>query len=936
MKRFLFFSFVLPLALAGQQTPWFPADGVYSSGVQQVNAPFELHSPLLFSNAGATSSAQVDYVAGQRVMLKPGFEAGNFSGSGYFHAQIGAEADFEVAFLQPNEHLPNVGIHEKLEIGMNLPAGLQQQVDQWITSQYTSGINPFDPEQISVEAVISNGISSYLVYGFYYKEFIRDPLAIGQPYTGNPVIPANWIPQPTAYEWRIRFAPPEIGFWNCTISIRLNNSTSFSHSVNNLRFRCIGSANQGWLEKGTNDWYLRYSRTHNSFFALGQNIAWNDEYAFYGKYPFADVGFFNLYVGGYMDVLDWTENLADNGGNMVRFVSRPRSFDIEWEHLNNYYEGMNRAWELDRMFELCEEKNMKIFFCMEFHPKYGVQSDEAVWTMNPYNIELPGIDHPDDFLTDAMARKKYKAKLRYYMARWGYSTSLGVFQLLSEMNGWLYEDGNLEQNPPAQTDQLNWHNEMLAYVIALTAYRPILTSSSYANEPRNYNHSVFDSQLIDITTYHSYFSQRDINKRSFDNFNKNILDRGTHTLWPSKPTVFDEIGLKFPGDPPVPDHNDIDGCSDISYHNELWASAFTGGVGTGFYWWQWFNNDYRAANYIALNIFFNGIDFENTQFKKPSFWEDASTGENDPSESVIEVLYNLSDNRNQIIGWVHNATAYYGNINENCPDRNGATVASNLGNFPSDDDPYSNPVGLGANTVFKIENVNNLASYSFHWYLTRTPGGEDSYEDFTSNIFGNIWPTWKVGAEDWAFKAFRPGNNFRLSVEIPNDTLRCGEDTLQAYGNHELDSLETFSYYWIFGNGNTSSDRNPLVIYTLPGAYDVMLIVSDNSGWSDTLRQTIIKLDCGDSRFANSTVPAIQNLAVYPNPCTKVLNILLDSSWNDSVSISVYSVDGRMIFTKQAYGQISILSFDGIAEGYYFVLVRDIKHEEIVKVIHSN
>jgi PKD repeat protein len=42
------------------------------------------------------------------------------------------------------------------------------------------------------------------------------------------------------------------------------------------------------------------------------------------------------------------------------------------------------------------------------------------------------------------------------------------------------------------------------------------------------------------------------------------------------------------------------------------------------------------------------------------------------------------------------------------------------------------------------------------------------------------------------------------------------------------------SWEWNFGDGATSSERNPSHLYTAPGDYDVLLMVTDDDGAADT------------------------------------------------------------------------------------------------------
>ncbi|MBN1275003.1 PKD domain-containing protein, partial [Candidatus Woesearchaeota archaeon] len=48
------------------------------------------------------------------------------------------------------------------------------------------------------------------------------------------------------------------------------------------------------------------------------------------------------------------------------------------------------------------------------------------------------------------------------------------------------------------------------------------------------------------------------------------------------------------------------------------------------------------------------------------------------------------------------------------------------------------------------------------------------------------------------------------------------------------------SYYWSFGDGSSSSSKNPAHTYTSPGAYTVRLTVTDDDGLTDTEQKTIM------------------------------------------------------------------------------------------------
>jgi len=96
------------------------------------------------------------------------------------------------------------------------------------------------------------------------------------------------------------------------------------------------------------------------------------------------------------------------------------------------------------------------------------------------------------------------------------------------------------------------------------------------------------------------------------------------------------------------------------------------------------------------------------------------------------------------------------------------------------------------------------------------------------------------------------------------------------------------SYLWDFGDGNTSTDKNPTHAYSVSGNYLVKLTVT-RCGNSVEVIKTITEgtLSIGD--FENSEIK------IFPNPTSETLNIHL---LNTNVEIEVYSIEGKLLIEK--------------------------------------
>lgn len=484
---------------------------------------------------------------------------------------------------------------------------------------------------------------------------------------------------------------------------------------------------------------------------IGQDIAWPDGSRFRGA---ENPDFPKLVAGGFMDIQDWTRNLAATGGNTIRVVNVPWSYELEWDTVGVY--RMERAWELDQLFQVCEETGVKMIFCLE-HGTYGIPAgyeENLDWRKHPYNRFIPGVDMPDDWLTNSEAINQYKKKLRYFIARWGYSTGLGVLQFISEMDLWALRNGNtnkldLDGNIEAQKKFNEWHFQMAMYVKNITPWRKILTSSSYGGPPRDYASNVFSLDPIDVVVpKHCYFTERHDNLRRWKEIHSySRFERGVEDLFPDKPIVIDEMGFgMLVGDP-----NDIDACNDVTFHNAIWATSFMGTAGCGLYWWQWNRSDYREANFPALAAFFKNVDFEKFHFLNAGHWEDAGK----PSKVSIETFYAASDDElhSHIMGWVHNASYWWGNMKRACKDRSGKSTVIN--SRTGDDADITEPQELEPGTQFQIRGLAARSKYNITWYSTREPGKTWSGGEVKTNMFGTATIPWKQGAADYAYKLER-------------------------------------------------------------------------------------------------------------------------------------------------------------------------------------
>lgn len=893
-------------------------------------------SPSDNSNVNISGTAQVEYKAGDYIELKPGFIANAFTGNGNFQANI-AQNDFSVTIIDAPGYYQQTGEvwkFDKLEYGLNFPPVIDNLVSAYFANKNNpAGINPFDPDDINIIATFTSpsGTQNRIINGFYFENFS-----------------STWVPIPTDYNFRVRFAPTELGQWTCSISVSSGNGKFPGiYTTNNLNFTCTPPASgmYGYLQVGLHKRQLKFSGTGTSFFPIGQNIAWIDH---------SQWGTNNFIPSEFTTFTDRVRDISysptqNNGGNFVRIIMAPWSHGIEWENLGDYSDytsntgipqnRQHNAFELDRVFEDCRTSGVYVNLNLEMHTSYRATGSQVeplyLWGNNPY-YSILGLSQPKEMLTNVNAKKYFKRRLRYIIARWGYSRNLAVIELLSEQDAW---DGyDLQMS----NDMYTWHEEMGNYIKNTLGDKNHLLSTSYAIR-NTYPQSSFSAPSMDVTSGHKYGEGRDINKERYDYMTKMELDiqnKPVPLLYYDKPSIFGEMGLN---EKVGVDVGDIEGCDDVGFHNNLWATAFMGSYGTGLNWWQWHNDGYRAANYGPLASFFASVDFEANKFTYHDYWKEPHL----PAEDYRTEVFSLRNyDKEKVMGWAHNATYWWGNISENCPDDSGNFMPPPH-QMPDNDSPID-PIDYCCEKV-KIQNLKWGTKYNIEWYYTR---GQNTAYPFSTvsewSIFGNLKVTMPIGA-DYAFKAYKDGTAIRNINEIPIDTLFCGEDTIHINGTYEDDTAGIYTYNWNFGNGQTSSLPYPTIVYSSPGTYNVKLIVTDLLGYSDTLQQQIVVLFCEESRGSNKVTEniitpnkdelPITAITIVPNPNNGVFRITVTRN-NKAIpirEIKVFDVMGKAVwFAGTSSSNTVDIDISKYSNGIYYVrIINELGEIEMKKLIKN-
>ena len=648
-------------------------------------------------------------------------------------------SSIDQVWFTPEGIVGTVGKFHKVEIGFKLGEDINREVENFITKR-AKGINPFDPEQIdvSVKLIAPNG-KEIVTHGFYYL-----------PYFNNPVKDL-WIADTTSFKWRMRFAPDQIGKWEAFVTAKIKG---FPDSESIFKFNCIESKHKGLLmnsHTGTKaDGYLYFSETNETFIPLGHNITTRGEDVTPSKNEMHK---------------NWVKQLGTNGGNFFRMEMPAGGALPDWPIYNDYSGKLGKMYGYDEVVELAEALEM-YFIMFRHHVEVGKQASWGVnwdcWTNNPYKKSFNLGTSKDYFLNEEVI-KFQKHALRYIMARWGYSPSF-AFYGYSEVDLWVEETG-LEDSESFKLFA-DWFVEMKNYIktdLHFTSDKFICSFRSGRvisdlKHPKPAS-KIFDE--CDVISLHTYSYKKNDNYRRFDYL------KGFSDAWDNKkPVLLEETGIEL--------NQGIFCCTDINFHNTIWASSFSGAMGSGLHW-NWdrgIHGQGYYSEYNNLNAFFKGEDFRKTNYVAQRWKNDGTSA---MKNATIENFALVSENKERALGWVHNATFYWRDLFTLNPcikellDNNGvlkkpcetedesAALGSNTMGYTYDNkefmDKFSRAKGaqeVHANFVIKGLKGNGNRIYNpwanQHWYKisyysTRGEFDESSIMQIEStNAFGKLKP----------------------------------------------------------------------------------------------------------------------------------------------------------------------------------------------------
>lgn len=460
-----------------------------------------------------------DFAVGEKATatLKIAFEAMPAQFPGTIHP---GREKLALAKVTPSARV--VPRYEKLELAVDLRATFD---------------NPFDPDDVALDAQVTTASGRrYTQPGFFmvrHRRVVRGGVELMTPVDHG--------------GWYVRLAATEPGPLRVRLVARDRTGTV---SRNVGPFQVQASRAKGFLRPSRVDpRYLQFD-SGAPFVPVGHNVP--------------------IYHTTGQTGIDAIRKMAANGENFNRWWLSNAGLGLEWEDRVGWYRQATAA-RLDLLLDLAAQLDFYYMLCLDTHQDFR----EGGWQVNPYRRANGGpCDTVADWFTNEAARALYRKRLRYTVARWGYSPNVLCWEFGNEFEGWA--------DTPEET-KITWHREMAAYLAKLDPYRHLITSSWWSHTGPE---ACWRIPEIDLVQTHCY-TNNDANVA--EQVRQFCLHQWqTH----AKPHLFGEFGIRSH------DTTEDKDPSGWSIHNANWAALCSGCVGIPMPWWH--------ENYIdPLNLYFH-------------------------------------------------------------------------------------------------------------------------------------------------------------------------------------------------------------------------------------------------------------------------------------------------------------------------------------------
>jgi hypothetical protein len=434
----------------------------------------------------------------------------------------------------------------------------------------TAAKNPYSAEQVDVTIHLSSPSGrSVVIPAFYIVPYRNDC-------TQN--CAAESLRPDGAAGWRFRFTPDESGEWKYIV--RVQDSLGTTDNLTG-QFEVLDSKRPGFIRVATNNRYFEYT-DGTPYFPVGANLGWSWSGG-----------------GGTPGYVRWLEQLKRVGANYGRLViDVPWFIDLEAKApIGDYTNAQQDAWRLDTILKAAEENGIALQIVLLWSnsligyiypplllPATPLRPDmRSDWNQNPYNAVLGGpVAQPALFFSNETARKLFKQRLRYVMARWAYSPAVFSWEVIDQLDRTSATNGAMS----------DWLREMATTIRAYDpAHHPITAGIKDVSRI-----SLLDPAKLDFRITRQY------QRRPIDSASDQVVAtlNALKTVSSDKqPILLTDFSLNPWFEPTADDPNGV------HVIETMWATALSGASGAAMsnYWDTYLFPQQIVDNFAALAAF---------------------------------------------------------------------------------------------------------------------------------------------------------------------------------------------------------------------------------------------------------------------------------------------------------------------------------------------
>lgn len=257
--------------------------------------------------------------------------------------------------------------------------------------------------------------------------------------------------------WKARYTPTERALYRVE-SVTLNDQRLTVTPVPR-EWQVTGAGKPGFIQVDPKDKTRFVYGNGSRYYPFGHNQAWR--------------------TNGLPDIPEMFAKMAGSRENWSRvWMNQWDGKNLDWPKPGPFGTldlKVARRW--DSIVDAAETNSIAFQMTLQHHGQYSTEVNPN-WDDCPYNVKNGGfLSKPEEFFTSPQAKALTKRKLRYAVARWGYSPAIMAWELFNEVQ---FTDAARHGH---WKDVAAWHTEMAAFLRQQDPFHHLITTSSTEAAP---------------------------------------------------------------------------------------------------------------------------------------------------------------------------------------------------------------------------------------------------------------------------------------------------------------------------------------------------------------------------------------------------------------------------------------------------------------------